>query len=139
MTHPDPAFTFLTVEDVLSLHEDAINNWGGTHGIRDRGLLESAVGAATNVALYDEAANIYDVAAAYAYHVAQNQPFLDGNKRAGAAAAAAFLFVNGIDLLDQEESGESVLAKAMIDVAERRWSEPRRALSDVLRRLSAAR
>ena len=54
--------------------EDAINTWGGTHGIRDRGLLESAVGAATNVALYDQAADIYDIAAAYAYHLAQNQP-----------------------------------------------------------------
>jgi death-on-curing protein len=76
VTDAGPGFTFLTVEDVFSLHEDAINTWGGTHGIRDRGLLESAVGAATNVALYDGAADIYDVAAAYAYHVAQNQPLL---------------------------------------------------------------
>jgi death-on-curing family protein len=113
VTDEGPAFTFLTVEDVLSLHEDAINTWGGTHGIRDRALLESAVGAARNVALYDETADIFDVAAGYAYHVAQNQPFLDGNKRAGLAAAAACLFVNGIDLPDQEEDGESVLAKAM--------------------------
>jgi death-on-curing protein len=139
VTDAGPAFTFLTVEDVLSLHEDAINTWGGTHGIRDRGLLESAVGAATNVALYDEAADIYDVAAAYAYHVAQNQPFLDGNKRAGLASAAAFLFVNGVDLPDRDEAGESVLAKAMMDVAERRWPDPRRALADVLRRLSEQR
>ena len=128
-----PAFTFLTVEDVLSLHEDAINTWGGTHGIRDRGLLESAVGAATNVALYDETADIYDIAAAYAYHLAQNQPFLDGNKRVGLAAAAAFLFVNGIDLPDREENGESVLAQAMVDVAERRWPDPRKTLANVLR------
>jgi prophage maintenance system killer protein len=87
MTGPGPAFTFLTVEDLLSLHDDAIDTWGGTHGIRDRGLLESAVGAATNVALYDEAADIHDVAAAYA----------------------------------------------------RRWPEPRRAVAEVLRRLSGAR
>lgn len=139
MTDVGAAFTFLTVEDVLSLHADAINTWGGTHGIRDRGLLESAVGAATNVALYEEAADIYDVAAAYAYHVAQNQPFLDGNKRAGLAAAAAFLFMNGVDLSDREEADESVLAKSMIDVAERRWPEHRRALADVLRRVSEAR
>ena len=110
MTDAGPAFAFLTVEDVLSLHEDAINTWGGTHGVRDRGLLEPAVGAATNVALYDQAADIYDIAAAYAYHLAQNQPFLDGNKRAGLAAAAAFLFMNGIDLLDRDVDGESVLA-----------------------------
>jgi death-on-curing protein len=139
VTDAEPTFTFLSVEDVLSLHEDAIDAWGGTHGIRDRGLLESAVGAAMNVALYDAAADAYDVAAAYAYHVAQNQPFLDGNKRAGLGAAAAFLFVNGIDLGDRDEDGESVLAKAMLDVAERRWSEPRRALAEVLRRLSGAR
>jgi death-on-curing protein len=139
VTDAGPAFAFLTVEDALSLHEDAINTWGGTHGIRDRGLLESAVGAATNVALYDQAADIYDIAAAYAYHLAQNQPFLDGNKRAGLAAAAAFLFMNGIDLLDRDDDVESVLAKAMIDVAEKRWPEPRRALASVLRRLSRAR
>ena len=91
------------------------------------------------MALYDEAADIHDVAAAYAYHVAQNQPFLDGNKRAGLAAAVAFLYMNGIDLPDREEAGESVLAKAMTDVAERRWPEPRRALAELLRRLSGAR
>lgn len=139
MTGAEPTFTFLSVEDVLSLHEDAIDAWGGTHGIRDRGLLESALGAAMNVALYDGTADFYDVAAAYAYHLAQNQPFLDGNKRAGLGAAAAFLFVNGIDLVDRDEGGESVLAKAMIDVAEKRWSEPRRSLAEVLRRLSGAR
>lgn len=139
MTDAGPTFAFLTVGDVLELHEDAIDTWGGTHGIRDRGLLESAVGAAMNVALYDPAADVYDVAAAYAYHVAQNQPFLDGNKRAGLGAAAAFLFVNGIDLWDRDEDGESSLAKAMIDIAERRRSEPRRALADVLRRLSGPR
>ena len=72
---------------------------------------------------------------AYAFHVAQNQPFLDGNKRAGLAAAAAFLFVNGVDLQDREENGESVLAKALIDVAERRCPDPRLALAGVLRRL----
>jgi death-on-curing protein len=133
VTDAGPAFTFLSVEDVLSLHEDAINTWGGTHGIRDRGLLESAVAAAQNVALYEEAADIYDVAAAYAYHIAQNQAFLDGNKRAGLASATAFLFMNGIELQDREVDGESVLAKALIDVAERRWSEPRKALADILR------
>ena len=139
MTDANPSFTFLTVDDVLSLHEDAIDAWGGTHGIRDRGLLESAVGAAMNVALYDETTDAYDVAGAYAYHVAQNQPFLDGNKRAGLAAAAAFLFVNGIDLPDEDDGGASVLARAMLDVAERRWPEPRRALAEVFRRLSTVR
>ena len=58
MTAEVPVFTFLSVEDALSLHEDAINTWGGTHGIRDRGLLESAVGAARNVAAYEEGADI---------------------------------------------------------------------------------
>lgn len=72
MTDADPTFTFLSVEDVLSLHEDAIDAWGGTHGIR-----------------------------------AQNQPFLDGNKRAGLGAAAAFLFVNGIDLGDRARTARA--------------------------------
>lgn len=51
MTDAGLVLTFLSVEDVLSLHEDGINTWGGTHGIRDRGVLESAVAAAQNVAL----------------------------------------------------------------------------------------
>jgi hypothetical protein len=58
VTDAQPSFTFLSFEDVLSLREEVINIWGGTHGIRGRGLLESAVGAAANVALYDEAADI---------------------------------------------------------------------------------
>jgi death-on-curing protein len=74
VTDAGPAFTFLSIEDVLSLHEDAIDTWGGTHGIRDRGLLESAVAVARNVALYEESADPCEVAAAYAYHIAQNQP-----------------------------------------------------------------
>jgi death-on-curing protein len=130
-----PGFTFLTVDDVLSLHADGIETWGGTHGIRDQGLLESAVAAPQNLALYGYAVDIFDIAAAYAYHVPQNQPFLDGNKRAGLAAATAFLFVNGVELQDRDENGESVLAKALIDVAERRWPDPRAALAEVLRRL----
>lgn len=60
------------------------------------------------MALYDEAADIYDVAAAYAYNVAQNQPFLDGNKRAGLAAAASFLFVN---VVHKKANGSSQIAK----------------------------
>jgi death-on-curing protein len=85
VTGAEPTFTFLSVEDVISLHEDAIDVWGGTHGIRDRGLLESAVGGAMNVALYDGAADVYDIAATYAYHVAQNSPSWMATSEQGSA------------------------------------------------------
>jgi len=87
---------FLTVEDVLALHEDQLRLFGGSAGVRDRGGLESAVAtpAATFAGefLHED---IFHMAAAYAFHIAENQPFIDGNKRAALNAALVFLDVNG--------------------------------------------
>lgn len=82
---------FLTVEDVLELQERALERFGGGQGIRDRGLLESAV-AAPQASFGGEYAHtsLFEIAAAYAFHIAQNQPFLDGNKRAGLGSALLF-------------------------------------------------
>jgi death-on-curing protein len=83
---------FLTVEDVLELHARSLDRFGGGEGIRDRGLLESAV-AAPQAGFGGQFAHsdLYEMAAAYAFHIAQNQPFVDGNKRAGLGAALVFL------------------------------------------------
>lgn len=90
---------FLRVSDVLLLHADQIDLYGGGHGVRDMGLLESAV--AQPQASFDGKhlhADPFEMAAAYLFHIAQNDPFLDGNKRTGAVAALVFLDINGIEI-----------------------------------------
>jgi death on curing protein len=90
---------FLSMEDVLSLHADQIALYGGELGVRDLGLLESAV--TQPQATFDGEylhKDIFEMAAAYMFHIVQNHPFLDGNKRTGAVAALVFLDINGIEI-----------------------------------------
>jgi len=65
---------FLTVEEVVAIHADQIAHYGGDAGLRDRGLLESAVHAAENVAAYAASFDLCDLAAAYVFHIAENSP-----------------------------------------------------------------
>ncbi len=90
---------FLRFDEVLSLHADQIARYGGISGVRDLGLLESAI--ASPEASYEGRyfhATLPEMAAAYLFHLAQNHPFLDGNKRTAAAATFLFLFLNDLDL-----------------------------------------
>lgn len=92
----NPAPRFLTIEDILTLHAIAIEDQGGDPSIRDRTLLESAI--ATPAQQFGGQylhADIPAMAAAYAFHICMNHPFVDGNKRAGTAAMIAFLSDNG--------------------------------------------
>lgn len=90
---------FLAVEDVLSLHADQVDLYGGEHGVRDVGLLESAV-AQPQATFGGEHLHkdLCEMAAAYMFHIVQNHPFLDGNKRTGAVAALVFLDINGTEI-----------------------------------------
>ncbi|AQT67930.1 Death on curing protein [Anaerohalosphaera lusitana] len=95
---------FLDLEQVLRLHGSLIENYGGLAGVRDMGLLQSAI-AAPQAAyegqfLYND---IFEMAAAYLYHLVQNHAFLDGNKRIGAASAIVFLAINDIQIQNDEE------------------------------------
>jgi death-on-curing protein len=121
---------FLDLEDVLLIHEEQLPRYGGSPGLRDRGLLESAV-ATPQASFGGQLAHedLFAMAAAYAFHVAQNQPFLDGNKRTGLLSAIVFLDLNGIEIADPE--GE--LYDAMIAIAERRRDKA--GLANVFRRL----
>jgi death-on-curing protein len=121
---------FLDLEDVLALHARQIEAFGGTLGIRDRGLLESAVAmpSATFGGQFVHE-GIFLMAAAYAFHIAENQPFLDGNKRTGLGAALVFLRLNGFRVVDPDEA----LYDAMIAIAERRLDKG--GLAGVLERL----
>jgi len=124
---------FLGVEDVLQAHEALIERYGGLAGVRDRALLESAL-AVPQASFGGEFVHedLFAMAAAYAFHIAQNQPFLDGNKRAGVAAALLFLKLNGITVSDPA----SRLYDAMIAVADRRMDKA--GLAALLRELAGS-
>lgn len=122
---------FLTVEEVLALHEDQLRLFGGVAGIRDRSALESAV--MTPASTFDGAFlhdDLFHMAAAYAYHIAENQPFIDGNKRTALNAALVFLDINGWIVSDPEMR----LYQAMIDLSSRTLDK--RGLGLLLRRLA---
>jgi death on curing protein len=87
---------FLTLEQVLRLHQASINTFGGAHGLRDKGALESALAMPEAGFGNDYLHNTtYEKAAAYLYHIVKNHPFVDGNKRTGFGCADIFLRVNG--------------------------------------------
>lgn len=106
---------FLEFEDVLALHERSLLEHGGSAGRRDEGLVRSAVAQPQHDFHYG-GADLFGIAAAYAFHIAQAQAFIDGNKRTGLAAAATFLEMNGVDTT----ADQSALVDAMIAIAERR-------------------
>ena len=81
-------------EEVLDIHSKLLEQFGGLPGIRDEGLLDSALLAAANRQNY-EGADLATCAATYAFHLTQNHPFVDGNKRVGAAVAEVFIRLNG--------------------------------------------
>src|SRR6266481_7866792 len=85
---------YLTVGEVLQIHHQLIENYGGAYGLRDKGLLESAV-FRPQIGYYN---SIAEEAAALMESLANNHPFLDGNKRVAFAVAHTFLLVNGYDL-----------------------------------------
>ena len=96
---------FLDIDHIMRLHRSLIDEYGGTDGVRDMGLLQSAI--AMPQASYGGEflhGDIFEMAAAYLYHITQNHPFLDGNKRTGAASAIVFLAINDIQI-DNDEDG----------------------------------
>ncbi|MFO7900168.1 MAG: type II toxin-antitoxin system death-on-curing family toxin [Planctomycetota bacterium] len=95
---------FLDIEKVFRLHSSLIERYGGTEGVRDVGLLHSAL--AMPQASYGGEylhTDLSEMAAAYLYHIVQNHPFLDGNERVGAAAAIVFLAMNDVEIENDEE------------------------------------
>jgi death on curing protein len=81
---------FLTLKEVLYLPDQSIVRFGGSTGIGDIGLVESALGAAQNVFWYGRG-DLYQIAAAYGFHLAEAQAFVDANKRTGVSVALTFL------------------------------------------------
>jgi death-on-curing protein len=92
---------FLTLAEIIDIHADQILNYGGAPGIRDMNLLSSAVAMPSASVGGDYLhSDIFEMAAAYAFHISQNHPFIDGNKRAALASALVFLELNGTNISD---------------------------------------
>jgi death-on-curing protein len=124
---------FLTLAEVLDIQRFQIERHGGRQGIRDRGLLESAL--AVPESSFDGEflhPSLFAIAAAYAYHIAENQPFIDGNKRAALGAALVFLDMNGIFFDDPKGK----LYDAMMAIAARKMTKDD--LAGLLERLAKA-
>lgn len=122
---------FLSLEDVLSLHADQLELYGGSSGVRDSGALEAAV--LTPQATFGGEflhADLFSMAAAYAFHIAESQAFVDGNKRAGLNAVLVFLLLNGWQVVDPEGQ----LYDAMIAIAVHRLDKS--GLAQVLQELA---
>ena len=102
---------FLNAEEVLSLHEAQMRRFGGAAGIRDLGMLESAVAMpAMGIGDVYFHSDRFEMAAAYLFHIVMNHPFVDGNKRAGTHAAFVFLADNGYrPALPQTEAYDLVI------------------------------
>ena len=103
---------------VLALHDEQIAEHGGIAGVRDLGLVESALGRPQNLAVYGEP-DAADLAAAYAFGLARNHPFADGNKRTAAVVSLLFLMLNGIEFsLSEPELVVMTLALAAGELTE---------------------
>jgi death-on-curing protein len=125
---------FLSLAEILEIHRDQIERYGGDPGIRDLGLLQSAL--AMPAAGFGERylhQDLFEMAAAYLFHLIQNHPFVDGNKRTGAVAAMVFLLINDIEM----EVDEKELERIVLAVAE--GKQNKQAIADFFRRNSQPR
>ncbi len=120
---------FLGLEDVLEIHRDQITRYGGAEGIRNLGLLQSALAMpqAGAGAQYFHA-DLFEMAAAYLFHIVGNHPFVDGNKRVGTVTALVFLEMNGIRV----GVGDEALVNTVVAVAEGKLQKS--ALAEFFRR-----
>ena len=94
---------WLDVAIVMAIHDEAVYEFGGLGGLRDRGLLESAVDRPRNHLAYEPKSRLFQLAAALCFGLVKNHAFTDGNKRTALLAARAFLFLNGVALEPAEE------------------------------------
>jgi death-on-curing protein len=109
-------------ETVLALHEQLLAEFGGSKGMRDEGLLNSALDRAENLFVYGQPA-LSELAAAYSFGLVKNHPFVDGNKRIGFAIAAVFLQLNGRMLVATEvDAVIQTLALAAGEIGEKDYA-----------------
>ena len=106
--------TFFTLDEVLAIHSDQIERYGGSFGIRDRPLLESALAMPeATFSGQDLHPSLFEKAAAYVFHLVKNHPFVDGNERVGLAVGLAFLALNDVLI----EATDEELVELILSVA----------------------
>jgi death-on-curing protein len=117
----EPVWVFREV--VLILHEQSLAQFGGADGIRDEGLLDSALGRPQNLFAYAKP-TLFDLAASYAFGLVKNHPFIDGNKRTGFIVAITFLELNGFRFgAGEVDATLRILALAAGEMNEKQCSE----------------
>jgi len=121
---------FLTRAQIEALHDASLDQFGGLAGIGDSGLIDSALASAQNAYFYGNG-DMFDIAAAYAFHLAEAQAFIDGNRRTAILAALAFLEANG----GYRTPNQNELYDAMIAIADKRLNKA--GLAEIFRRRAA--
>jgi death-on-curing protein len=110
-------------EVVFTLHEQSLAQFGGSAGVRDEGLLDSALGKPHNLFAYGKP-NLFDLATSYAFGLVKNHPFIDGNKRTGFIVAVLFLELNGCRFYAGEvDATVCTLALAAGEMSEAAYAE----------------
>ncbi len=99
---------WLTITMIVAIHDEQLVIHGGSSGIRDQGLLESALNRPRNKWVY-EASQLPELAAAYGYGIAKNHPFIDGNKRTSLLALYTFLGINGVNFIVPEADAAAII------------------------------
>lgn len=124
----EPTFVWLTSDLVQAIHARQLKLFGGPAGLRDEGALESALGQPVNRAAYGEV-DLAELAAAYAFGIAKNHPFIDGNKRVALLSLVTFLGLNDVDfLVDEAEAVVMIRGLATSEIDEdglTRWIRDR--------------
>ena len=109
---------------VDAFHRESLTLFGGGDGLRDEGLLLSALARPQNVSSYEPDSDVFRLAASYCHGIVKNHPFVDGNKRTGTLAAVAFLALNNVELeFDEPEIVVMVLGLAVGEIKEDEFAE----------------
>ena len=115
---------WLTLDMVETFHRESLARFGGADGVRDPGLLESAMAWPQNLHSYEPQADVFSLAAAYAFGLIKNHPFVDGNKRTGILSTVVFLALNGVEIEVEEAAIVAmVIGLAASDIDEARFAE----------------
>lgn len=112
---------FLSVESAIAIHEESLRLFGGSAGVRDIGMLQSALAIPQsgfgNQYFHRD---LFEMGAAYLFHIVKNHPFVDGNKRSGLVAALVFLEANGVEV----EASNAAMSEMTLSVAEGKLDKP---------------
>lgn len=110
---------WLTQSMVETFHRESLVYFGGGDGLRDAGLLASALARPQNVYAYEPEADVFRLAASFCHGIVKNHPFVDGNKRTGTLAAVAFLALNGVEIdFDEPEIAAVIIGVAAGEISE---------------------